>query len=107
MTLREKQSLFIRLLARLILHAELLGYELTGGDLYRDKRCDYGHPQSLHRKRLAVDLNLFIDGDYQRESEAHEPLGSFWKSLHPLCRWGGDFSDPDGNHYSLEHDGIS
>jgi hypothetical protein len=31
-------------------------------------------------------------------------LGKYWKRQHPLCRWGGDFQD--GNHYSLEHEGV-
>ena len=50
------------MIALLILHAEMLGYKLTFGDAYRDPRVTYGHKDSLHRKRLAVDLNLFLDG---------------------------------------------
>jgi hypothetical protein len=34
-TLREKQSLFVELVARLIVHARSLGYELTFGECYR------------------------------------------------------------------------
>ena len=33
-------------------------YRLRWGDAYRDPRVKYGHPQSVHRKRLAVDLIL-------------------------------------------------
>lgn len=61
---------------------------------------------SLHEKRLAIDLNLFKDGVYQMNTTAHEPLGAYWESLHPLCRWGGRFTSPDGNHYSIEHEGV-
>lgn len=66
---------------------------------------------TLHEIRLAVDMNLFIDGKYITDSEAWRPLGEYWKSLHPLNRWGGDFKDklgrskPDGNHISMEHEG--
>lgn len=102
MTLREKQSLFVILVARLIEHAYNQGYELTFGDAFRDPRVTYGHPNSNHRKRLAIDLNLFIDGVYMDDTESHRPLGEYWKSLHPLCRWGGDFSNPDGNHYEMQ-----
>ena len=88
-------------------YAYALGYELTLGNT----TAPTGFKGSLHPKRLAIDLNLFIDGKYQRSTKAHEKLGKFWKGLHPLCRWGGDFRDakgkpkPDGNHYSIEHRG--
>ena len=102
MTLRERQSLFVRLLGLLINYAYTKGYELTLGDGFRDGRVTYGHPRSLHRERLAVDLNLFKDGQYISDSEGHEELGIFWESLHPDTRWGGRFED--GNHYSLTYD---
>lgn len=104
MTLREKQSLFARLVADLIIYAYEQGYELTFGDAYRDVRCRYGHDTTLHRIRLAIDLNLFLNGKYLTDTEDHRPLGEYWESLHPLCRWGGRFQD--GNHYSMEHEGM-
>lgn len=99
MTLREQQSFFARLVGYLIAEAYARGYELTLGDAYRDKRCPYGAKRSNHRRRLAIDLNLFINGDYQRTTEAHRPLGEWWEDLHPGCRWGGRFND--GNHYEF------
>lgn len=65
-----------------------------------------GIRDSAHTRRLALDLNLFINGVYQTTTTAHEPLGAYWESLHPLCRWGGRFTSPDGNHYSIEHEGV-
>jgi len=62
MMLSEKQQKFTHMVALLILHAEQLGYAVTFGDAYRDKRVPYGSEKSLHRQRLAVDLNLFRDG---------------------------------------------
>ena len=63
---------------------------------------------SLHELGLAVDLNLFKDGKFLPNSEDHRPLGEYWKSLSPLCRWGGDFKpNPDGNHYSCTWGGKS
>jgi hypothetical protein len=56
---------------------------------------------SLHGERLAVDLNLFIDGVYQTQTEAYRPLGEKWESLGGT--WGGRFGD--GNHFSIAHDG--
>jgi len=101
-TLREKQSRFVAMVAALINYAYSNGYELTFGDAYRDPRCNYGHANSLHRMRLAVDLNLFKGGKYLADTEAHKPLGEYWESIGGS--WGGRFHD--GNHYSLEHQGI-
>ena len=99
-TLREKQSRFVKMLALLLQYAELKGYEITLGEAYRaDKR---GHmPNSLHYSRLAIDLNLFRDGEYLRTSKDHQELGEFWEFIGGS--WGGRFSD--GNHYSIEHNG--
>jgi len=71
-TLREKQSLFAFHVSRLIQHARELGYEVTLGDAYRDPRLHgalgekkgYGHRNSCHKIRLAIDLNLFKDGKF-------------------------------------------
>ncbi|MGK3273576.1 M15 family metallopeptidase [Comamonas kerstersii] len=113
MTLGQKQRLFTKLVAQLIQYAYAQGYELTLGDAYRDPRVhgdvgvkkSYSSANSVHKQRLAIDLNLFKGGVYQTSTEAHKPLGEYWKSLHPECRWGGDFSTPDGNHYSMMHEG--
>lgn len=59
---------------------------------------------TAHGNRLAMDMNLFINGVYQTTTEAWRPLGEYWESLHTLCRWGGRFGD--GNHISLEHNGV-
>jgi hypothetical protein len=112
MKLGEKQRLFMRLLPRLLDKAHELGFELTGGDLYRDPRVhgdlgvrkSYSHPNSAHKVRLAIDLNLFRDGEFLQLTEDHRELGEWWEKQHELCRWGGRFND--GNHYSIEHNGV-
>lgn len=63
-----------------------------------------GSAHSIHQDKLAVDLNLFINGAYQTSTEAYRPLGDKWVSMHPLCRWGGEFKD--GNHFSITHGGL-
>lgn len=103
MTLREKQSLFMKLLPRLIDKIYEAGYECTGGDLWSKPEYKAHKPNSNHYIRLAIDLNLFKDGVYLTDTMAHQPFGEFWESLYPLCKWGGRFKD--GNHYSLEHNG--
>jgi hypothetical protein len=95
-TLRQKQSRFVKMVALLIAYAYQQGFELTFGDAYRE-----GDPRN-HGRRLAIDLNLFRDGRYMASTEAHRPLGQFWESIGGC--WGGQFND--GNHYSLEHNGV-
>jgi hypothetical protein len=112
MSLSDTQWEFLQCVAKLIRYADKMGYKLTVGDAYRDPRMHghfgekkgYGSANSVHKLRLAIDLNLFIDGDYRADTEAHRPLGNYWKSLHDLARWGGDFDD--GNHYSFEYQGA-
>jgi hypothetical protein len=111
MTLRQKQSLFTLLVAQLIVQADALGYFVTFGECYRSPeeaarlaKLGLGIKNSLHTKRLAIDLNLFSrEGKYLSSTESHRPLGEWWERQHPLCRWGGRFND--GGHYSLEHEG--
>ena len=112
MTLRQKQSLFAKLVARLIDKAHELGFEVTFGETYRSPeeaarlaKLGKGIKNSLHTERLAIDLNLFRDGHYLSSTESYRALGEWWEKQHPLCRWGGRFGD--GNHYSLTHGGRS
>jgi len=96
MTLRQRQSKFVRMVALLIHFAEQKGFELTFDDASRMDRK--GHKvNSFHYKRLAIDLNLFRQGHYLSSTESHRPLGEFWESIGGT--WGGRFND--GNHYSL------
>jgi len=96
MSLRKQQSQFARMLSLLINYATLQGYEITFGDAYAKS----GHIDgSFHYKRLAIDLNLFKNGEYLTETQDYKPLGLFWESIGGT--WGGRFEKPDGNHYSL------
>ena len=101
MKLKAKQQLFAKLVPLLLGYIHSLGHEVTLGNT----TAATGFKHSVHPKKIAIDLNLFIDGKYQRSTKAFEPIGQFWKGLHPLCRWGGDFPG-DGGHFSLEHGGY-
>lgn len=108
MTLGEKQRKFTRMVADLIVWAYDHGYELTLGEAWRtpeqaalNSAKGTGIAKSLHTDRLAVDLNLFKDGQFLQSTDDHKPLGEVWESWGGS--WGGRFKD--GNHYSLEHEG--
>lgn len=109
-TLGQKQRRLTRLIGLLIEYAYQNGYELTFGDAYRDPRLHgavgvkvgYGHKDSTHKQRLAVDFNLFKDGVWLQKTEDFTQLGLYWESLGGS--WGGRFQD--GNHFSLEHNGV-
>ena len=106
-TLGELQRKFSRMVPRLIDKAHELGFEVTIGDAYRDPRVfgkmgtrlGYGESNSCHKLRLAIDLNLFKNGEFCRNTEDHRALGEWWESQGGA--WGGRFND--GNHYSLQY----
>jgi hypothetical protein len=106
MTLREQQSLFARLLVDLFIYIHQHGYEITLGDAHRsiEEATRLGKSNSVHTLSLALDINLFQHGVFLSDTSDHKIFGEYWKTLHPLCRWGGDFGD--GNHYSLEYNGV-
>jgi len=132
MKLLDKQVIFTRSLARLIRQAYSLyededidardrwtstvyqhgqgRVELTMGRAYASKaanRADKGIRDSTHTVRLAIDLNLFVDGEYITGFHPiWHVLGRYWKKLNPdLAAWGGDFRKRDYNHFSFHHGG--
>lgn len=72
----------------------------------------HGIRNSVHTRKLAQDLNLFKGGEFLTVAEDYAPFGAFWKTLHPLARWGGDFKDSQGkpasdaDHFSFEYQGV-
>lgn len=113
MKLSEKRILFSQLISKLVLWAAENGYDLAYDQVKRSQAeasanaaSGKGISNSLHLVGLAADLNLYVNGIYQETTEAHKAIGEKWKSMHPLARWGGDFTRKDGNHYSLEHNGV-
>lgn len=114
MTLSEKQRLFSKLLGEFLVWIyQQPGLEVVGGEWERTKEQaalnaakGSGIANSLHTLCLACDLNLFVNGVYQTAPEPYQVLGEKWKSMHELCRWGGDFKTKDADHFSITHEGI-
>lgn len=120
MTLREKQSAFCFAIGQLIVWAFNHGYELTLADgsidPLRKVRLPNGQEQSgcrdlvhredgLHYRRLAQDLNLFLNNQFIADGghPAWTEIGTKWEAMDSLARWGGRFQD--ANHFSFEHEG--
>ena len=119
MTLGQKRRLFGKLLPRLLDKAqELYPNGVAPNEIVRsasvaiaNAKKGTGIRKSLHLIGLAIDLLLYKDldhdgeiDDYLVDTESHRELGEWWEKQHELCRWGGRWGD--GNHYSLEHEGV-
>lgn len=108
--LRDRQVMFAKCLAKLILFADSKGWEVTLaegyiGDSINKPSEDTPHLRSgTHFLRLGQDINLFINGKWiTTMCEEYRILGEFWKSLSPLCFWGGDLKKLDLNHFSVRY----
>lgn len=96
------QTKFSAAVPRLIDRAHELGYYVTIGHCTRCSDCKTGHANSLHKKRLAIDLNLFAqDGTYLQSGEYHRELHEYWESL-----GGSPMIENDANHYSFSWKGM-
>jgi len=114
MKLSTKQQEFTECIGKLIIYAYTQGYALTFGDAYRDARVhgefgvklSYAAKNSVHKIRLAVDFNLFVNGEYIKNGDhpVWLELGCYWETLHKSARWGGRFRD--ANHFSFTHWGA-
>lgn len=109
MGLGTEQKKFTYAIAKLIIFAyDELGYKLTMGDAFRDPRVhgelgekkSYSSANSNHKRRLALDVNLFIAGEYITDS--HHPA---WLKLHMVWSQlgGAKMLENDANHFEWEY----
>lgn len=107
-SLRPLQTQFAKELACLIEFAHSLpGYELTMGECWRPEEMQALYladgrskvRRSLHQDRLAVDINVFINGVWRTDREAFKPLANYWKSLDPEKNVSGYDWNWDYNHF--------
>jgi hypothetical protein len=118
MQLSQLQQLFARDVVKLLLFIEEEGFFFTFGETYRTAeqaelyaKQGKGIVNSLHCKRLAIDINVFNEKcEFLTSTKDYEVFGKYWESLHPTNRWGGKFTDksgkpkPDGNHFERQVD---
>lgn len=108
MTLNDKQHIFAMNLAKLLQHVESSGVTCSIGEVFRTKeqaeiyvKEGKGILESQHCKKLAVDIQLFSNGQFLQKKEDYQTLGEYWESLHPDNRWGGRFPRVDSVHFEM------
>jgi hypothetical protein len=99
MKLIYEQNAFLMDFVKLLTWCEVKGWMLTGGELWRTEEQQRAYlaagktktMQSNHLRRLAIDLNFFMN-DVLVTDKAHlQEIGDYWESLSPENRWGGNF----------------
>ena len=99
------QNEFLLDFCQLIQYADSIGFIVTPGEIERtiDQQRIYfanGRSKTMnsrHLVKMAGDLNFFKHGVYINSLPAIQaikilkPIGTFWESLSPLNRWGGNF----------------
>lgn len=99
MTLREKQTEFMWDLIKLLTYIKNCGYDVTGGELLRT--CEMQEiylktgkskvKHSRHQDKLAIDLNIFINGKLVYVKKELQHIGDFWEGLNSKNKWGGNY----------------
>lgn len=118
MELYEKQAKFAQDVSKLIQYIFDKGMLCSLGEAYRTPQQAFIYSQqhigienSLHCKRLAVDINLISsEGFYFKNTSAYGDLGRYWESLDSCNKWGGNFGPTeahphqvvDGNHFQRD-----
>ena len=110
MTLQQKQSIFAANVAKLINYIFSKGYSCSLGEAYRtsEQAAIYakegkGIIDSLHCKRLAIDINLFdSSGNFLSEASYYSDIAKYWESLHSDNRAGINFKRIDADHFEMK-----
>lgn len=90
MKLQDEQWAFVNDVASLILYIHTHGFTASFGEVYRtpEQHAIYqlaGKTKSYfsqHQKRLAVDLNFFVNGLPETDIKILGPIGRYWESLY-------------------------
>ena len=98
MSLVEHQAQFFQDICQLRAYAAGLGFLVTGGELYRTAEQQQIYVQtgrsktmnSYHLRRLAMDLNFFLDGKLVYDKAVLQPIGDYWESISTKNSWGGN-----------------
>ena len=113
MSLNAKQSEFTACIAELITWAFDNGYPLILAEAFRtpeqaalNAESGAGISNSLHTKKLAVDMFRVVDGTITWDLDEYKPVGDKWVTIHADARWGGNWKKKDAVHFSFTHGGV-
>ena len=112
MKLSDHQSEFLLDVCQLIGYCKYHAIKITGGELFRTiyQQAEYLRTgksktmNSMHLKRLAIDLNFFVDGKLTYEKEKLENIGRYWEGLNILNESGMFWKFVDTNHFQRNLD---
>ena len=109
--LLNKQQQFSKMLSQFLIWLFANDYEVTFGEVKRTKEQaeenaskNIGILKSLHLISLAVDLNLFKNGQFLTDPNDYQLAGEYWESIGGS--WGGRFKNVDADHFSLAYNGV-
>ncbi len=113
MGLNTKQAEFTYTMAKFLVWCHDNGFVVIGAELYRTPeqaeiyaKAGKGIKNSVHTKKLALDIFRLKDGTITWDKEDYREMGEKWKSMDERARWGGDFKKRDAVHFSFEHNGV-
>lgn len=100
MSLRTEQEAFLLDIIQLIQFAYSKGFTVTSGEFQRPIEMQEiyvktGRSKTLnsyHIKRLAADLNFFLNGVYSCKKELLQEIGDYWENLDSKNSWGGNWN---------------
>lgn len=100
-----QQQIFAGMVGRLLCHITTTQWRVTLGEAWRtpeqaewNAKKGTGIKNSLHRDRLAIDLNFFLGN---KLVDPPSEIGLWWESIGGT--WGSSFGDPA--HFSLAYGG--
>lgn len=99
MNLSNEQFEFIKDVSKLIEYCVNNNVKITGGELFRTKEQQDIYIKtgksttynSNHLKRLAIDLNFFINEELCYDKKLLQHIGNYWESLNTKNKWGGNY----------------
>ena len=105
------QNEFVKTVVRFLTWLDINGYVVTFGEAYRPPwACKVyaengqGIEDSLHTERLALDLNIFKNGNLLTSVEDLKIVGEVWEGFSTqelVFNWGGRFLRTDADHFSM------
>lgn len=111
MNLLERRMIFTNNICKLVTFITNQCIGVTIGECYRTQeqaeiyaKQGVGIKDSQHCKGLAVDINLFCNGEYLKDVKDYKIAGQYWEYLHNNNRWGGNWDRDDTPFESGEFD---